>query len=107
MHGLPDRHPAKTILRSPQGWNIDCTYHVPYREIRNVKREIDKAQLNTLELGEMRWKEDGDYICGDIRVIYVGGKESQRGVAVLSDKETNKSGATLIQHSDRLLLVNP
>ena len=38
-------------------------------------------------------------------MIYAGGQESQRGVAVLLDKETSKGIMKIIQHSDRLLLV--
>jgi hypothetical protein len=41
----------------------------------------------------------------DIRVIYAGGDESKRGVAVLLDKDTAKRVTTVVQHSDRLILV--
>ena len=46
---------------------------------------MDKVQPNIV--GQTETNED--YISEDIRVIYAGGQESQRGVAVLLDKETS------------------
>lgn len=40
-----------------------------------------------------------------VRVIYAGGEESQRGVAVLLDREAAKAVTKVVWHSDRLLLV--
>lgn len=39
---------------------------------------MEKEQLNILELGEVRWKEEVDYISNDILMIYADEKESQR-----------------------------
>ena len=67
---------------------------------------MERAQLNILGLSETRWKGNGDYISDEgIRVIFAGGQESQRGVALLLDKVTSRSVTKVIQHSDRLILV--
>jgi len=48
-------------------------------------------RINILGLGEVRWKGDGDFMSDDIRIVYAGRKESQRGVAILLDAEVAKS----------------
>jgi len=40
-----------------------------------------------------------------IRIVYAGGKESQRGVAILLDAEMAKRVTMVTQHNDRLLMV--
>ena len=49
---------------------------------------MERYKINILGLSEVRWLEEGEFVSGEIRVIYSGGKERQRGVAVLLDKET-------------------
>ena len=60
--------------------------------------------LNILGLSEVRWKE-GDFMSDGMRVIYAGGNENQRGVAMILDGETAKRVTKIVQHSDRLILV--
>jgi len=96
------RKPYQRVLKIGT-WNVRTM--LPTGKLENVKREMERAQLNILGLSEVRWKGEGDFTSDDIRVIYGGGKESQRGVAVLLDKETAKSVIKVIYHSDRLLLV--
>ena len=74
-------------------------------KLENVQQEMMKNGINILGLSEVRWKEVGDFMSNNIRVIYAGGNESQRGVAVLLDNETAKRVTTVVQHSDRLILV--
>ena len=55
---------------------------------------------------ERRWrffKEGGDFTSEGVRVIYAGGKESQRGVALLLDEPTAKRVLSTEAHSDRIL----
>ena len=66
---------------------------------------MKRMKINILGLSEVRWKDGGDFMSEDVRVIYAGGKESQRGVAVILDAETTKRVTKVIQHNDRLILV--
>src|SRR5918995_6973269 len=56
-------------------------------KLENVKMEMKRYGLSVLGLSEVRWKGQGDFVSGDVRVIYSGGSEGQRGVAVLLKKE--------------------
>ena len=53
----------------------------------------------------MYWKECGDCESDGYRVVYSGGNESQRGVAVVLDKETAKRVTDIERISDRLMMV--
>ena len=55
--------------------------------LHNVLKEMKRNNLNVLGVSEVRWKEEGDFDSGDYRVIFSGGQESQRGVAIILDKE--------------------
>ena len=46
----------------------------------------------------------GDFMSDGMRVIYAGGNENQRGVAVILDGETVKRVTKIVQHSHRLIL---
>jgi hypothetical protein len=66
-------------------------------KLENVKVEMKIMKINILGLSEVSWKDSGDFMSEDVRVIYAGGKESQRGVAVILDgdcKEGDKSKTT-------------
>jgi len=54
----------------------------------------------------VRWKDGGDFVSDGVRVIYAGGDDSQRGVAVLLDGTAAKCVTSVERHSDRLLVVN-
>ena len=51
-------------------------------------------------------KDGGDFVNDGVRVIYAGGDDSQRGVAVLLDRTAAKCVTSVERHSDRLLVVN-
>jgi hypothetical protein len=74
-------------------------------KLENVRREMIRHEINILGLSEVRWKGEGDFENQGVRVIYCGGKESQRGVAILFESETAKRVSDVVYHSDRLLLV--
>ena len=42
-----------------------------------------KANLDILRLAEVRWKDEGNFMSDEIRVIYTEDREEQGGVAVL------------------------
>lgn len=74
-------------------------------KLENVKLEMRKMNVNILGLSEVRWKDGGDFMSDDFQVSYAGGSDSQRGVAVILDRDVAKRVTKVIQHSDRLLLV--
>lgn len=103
-----DRDPKVVIKQKPceikvGTWNVRTM--LKCEKLENVKREMIRNGINILGLSEVRWKEEGDYVSDDIRVIYAGGKEHQRGVAVLLDSEMAKRVESVIQHSDRIIMV--
>ena len=61
--------------------------------------------MNVLGVSEVRWKGSGDFESDGYRVIYSGGKERQRGVAVILDKDTARSVTCVEQISDRVMVV--
>ena len=74
-------------------------------KLENAKREMERMKINVLGLSEVRWKDGGEFTSDEVRVIYAGGEESQRGVAILLDKETAKGVTKVVRHSNRIILV--
>jgi hypothetical protein len=105
-----NRDSKVVIKRNPCGeklkigtWNVRTLLRKG--KLENVNREMAKNKLNVLGLSEVRWKEEGDFMSDEVRVIYSGGKESQRGVAIILDKETAKRVSVTRQIDDRLMMV--
>jgi exonuclease III len=71
----------------------------------NVISEMRRANINILGLSEIRWKDGGDFISDGVRVVYTGGHESKRGVAILMDEKTAKCVKEIERISDRLISV--
>ena len=91
-------------------WNVRTLNRVG--KLENVKIEMKENGLSVLGLSEVRWRKEneeeeerGDFMSDDVRVIYSGGEECQRGVAVLLDKEWAKRVIGVEKRSDRLLMV--
>lgn len=93
---------AKALMKIGS-WNVRTL--MKRGSLENAKREMKRMGMNILGLCEVRWKGAGDFMSEDVRVIYSGGMESQRGVAVLLNKEMGNRVTKVIQHSDRLMLV--
>ena len=53
----------------------------------------------------LRWKEQGDFSSGDFQMTYSRGKETQRGVALLLDKQTSQAVMEVDFCNDELVLV--
>ena len=84
-------------------WNVRTMNQAG--KLENVKEEMKRNGLRVLGLCEVRWKGGGDFESDGYRVIYSGGNESQRGVAVVLDKETAKRVIEIERISDRLMMV--
>lgn len=68
--------------------------------------------MDILGLAEVRWKEGGEFTSNitdeeteEIRVIYAGGKERQRGVALLLKKELSRNITNIERYEDRVIMV--
>ena len=91
-------------------WNIRSMLRPG--KLANVIQEMRKARLDILGLAEMRWKEGGEFTSNiteeeteEIRVIYAGGKERQRGVALLLKKELSRNITNIERYEDRVIMV--
>ena len=81
-------------------WNVRTMLKAG--KLENVKEEMRRMKLNIMGLCETRWKGPPLYIT---RVIYSGGQESQRGVAILLDEKSAKCVKSVNYISDRILGV--
>ena len=77
--------PRVVIKRNPclrvGTWNVRSM--LKKGKLGKVKRELAKCGLNISGLSEVRWKDNGDFISDQFRIMYDGGRESQREVAVV------------------------
>ena len=84
---------AKKMEKKKSGINIG-TWNVRTMmragKLENIKREMQKWRIDILGLSEVRWKDSGDYWSDGYRVIYSGGEESQRGVALVLNGKMGK-----------------
>ncbi len=74
-------------------------------KLNNVIGEMKKANLKILGLSEVRWKDGGDFYSEGVRVIYSGGSECQRGVAIMLAEELGKCVKCIERIDDRILKV--
>jgi exonuclease III len=70
-----------------------------------VKEEMKKYNLNVLGISEARWMDEGDFESDGYRVMYSGGKERQRGVAIILDRDTAKRVVEIKRCGDRIMMV--
>ena len=66
---------------------------------------MDRLKLSVLGLCEVRWKNAGQLVKGDKTVIYSGGDQHHRGVALILNKQLSKSVLAVWPRSNRILLV--
>ena len=81
-------------------WNIRSLNKVG--KLEEVKREMKRYRLNILGISEVRWKGQDDFDSDGVRVIYSGGDDCQRGVAVMLDGEVAKRVTCVKQVSELL-----
>jgi hypothetical protein len=66
-------------------------------KLENVKHEMGRMKINVLGLSEVRWKEAGDFMSDKWRVVYSGGQESQRGVAIILGEDLGRRVRKVVQ----------
>jgi len=74
-------------------------------KLENLKVEMKKNNLNVLGVSEVRWTEEGDFESDGYRVIYSGGKQRERGVAVILDGNTAKRVIEIKRCGDRMMMI--
>ena len=84
-------------------WNVRTM--MEQGKLENLKREMTRLKMNMLGISEARWRGNGNFMSDEYQVIYAGGEECQRGVALILHKEIARRVKKIVQHSDRLLLV--
>jgi len=84
-------------------WNVR-TLNVEGK-LEEVKSEMERHGLSILRISEVRWMGKGDFMSDGVRVIYSGGEERERGVAIMFKEEGAKRVIEVEQCSDRLMMV--
>ena len=84
-------------------WNVRTM--LQKGKLENIKREMERNKVNILGLCEVRWKECGDFLSDDIRIIYSGGTKSEAGVAILMDKKVRNNVMEVKCVNERIMKV--
>ncbi|GFN94139.1 craniofacial development protein 2-like [Plakobranchus ocellatus] len=71
----------------------------------NVVKEMERMNLNTLGLAEVRWTGAGSMKLGSKTLIYSGGPTHERGVGILFDVTMAKSLGSWCPISDRVVVA--
>jgi len=74
-------------------------------KLENIKKEMQRNNINVLGLSEVRWMGSEDRMSGEYRIIHSGGKEKQRGVAIILDKELARVVIDKETVSDRMMMI--
>lgn len=105
----PDRHPTTAEIMKLRNhkirigtWNVRTL--LPKGKLDNVKREMDRLNVNILGLSETRWTGSNLIKSAEHTLIFSGGNEHERGVGILLKNES-KSVKGYWPISDRVILV--
>ena len=87
----PDRQPATAIKTGSiplkiATWNVRTM--LQKGKLDNIKREMERLNINILGISEVRWKGAGVISSGTHKLIYSGRIEHERGVGIIMDQET-------------------
>ena len=74
-------------------------------KLENVKEEMKRNNVNVLGVGEVRWLGEGELWSDQYRVIYSGGKERLRGVAIILDSSVATRVLEIKRGGDRMIMV--
>lgn len=107
----PDRHQttvSKTYDKNKYSvkiatWNVRTLMSIG--KFDDVKREMERMNISILGLSEVRWQGAGEIQSENHKIIYSGGNGSERGVAVILDRERTKTVQGFWTISDRIIMV--
>ena len=100
-----DRHQAtaqKLHLRIGT-WNVRTLYRAG--QLENVVHEMNRAQLDILGLCETRWPGNGRLELENHMMLYSGGEQHAKGVALIMTKKVGKSVLGCWTVSERVMIV--
>ena len=66
---------------------------------------MERNQVNILGLCEVRWKDCGDFLSDDIRIIYSGGTKSEAGVAIFNGQKVRNNVMEVKCVNERIMKV--
>jgi len=84
-------------------WNVRTLFQAG--KLDNVLLEMNRMRIGCLGLCEIRWTKAGDFIKDNKRVLFSGGEQHHRGVALVLDRNFASSVLSFWPYSDRLMLV--
>ncbi|MGX9987587.1 reverse transcriptase domain-containing protein [Soonwooa purpurea] len=102
----PDRYPAtvRTKRKVCLGtWNVRTLNKCG--QLQNVKDEMSRLAINILGVCETRWRNNGDFITENHRIIYSGGERNEKGVGLILDRHHMRCVLGYCQLSERILIV--
>ena len=101
-----DHYPATVRTRTPMKigkWNIRTL--LQKGKLDNLKQEMERMNLNILELSEVRWKGAGHITSDNYTFLYSEGDQHQRGVGMILDENITKAIKGFWTVNDRVLMV--
>lgn len=100
-----DRHQAtaqKLHLRIGT-WNVRTLYRAG--QLENVAQEMNRTKLDILGLCETRWSGNGRLELENHTMLYSGGEQHAKGVALITTEDVGKSILGCWTVSDRVMIV--
>ena len=73
--------------------------------LENLKREMDRLDLDIVGISEVRWEEEGDFWSGDYRVINTKANHGQAGVGFVMNRKIGQRVSYYEQVSERIVVV--
>jgi hypothetical protein len=66
---------------------------------------MSRMGLDVLGIGEMKWPEEGDFWCGDYRVIHSGSNNGNAGAGIILRKSSGMRLKSYYQFRDRISII--
>ena len=84
-------------------WNVR-TMNSPGK-LENIKQEMRRNRIDVLGVSEVRWRDGGELLSDEFRMVYSGGTEKERGVAIIMERKMAGRVMDIVKVSDRLMMV--
>lgn len=102
------RGQCKKIPRNDQicrmgTWNVRSLKRTG--KLENVKKEMDRLEIDVLGLSEVRWPNNGDFWSGDYRIIYSGDAEGTGGVGFILKRKLAYQVKSIWGFSERIIMI--
>ncbi|KAI5738445.1 hypothetical protein M8J77_007179 [Diaphorina citri] len=84
-------------------WNVRTMNRE--EKLENLRREMEKHNIDIMGISEVRWKGEGELTSGDHKMIYKGGAKKEKGVGFIYKRSMDKNVMKIIPKSDRVIAV--